>query len=307
MNKEIKILFTQAESFRTDETRKMSHKELCDTMAEKAGWHTVYTPSNKSKIKDKVHYERPFDNSLFFELLCRFKTKIIQQFSKTECLDHDTAPDKVLDCIMRFMNTYSPEKTVSNAQVTSRMLLSIRQRAIECNFEEKTRNSFDSSRLQVKLNGKHVGWKVLDEKTNKVRYESLEDDYTPEDIEKIAKETNVGVVDWRCRVQVSLSSTMKVGKNCDEKKLEDYIEDTNYQRSMEYKEDLQALEETYTKDESQKILLRILVDLGASRQVTPNVLLKEYIAETGEDRAKAKEKVFSFYTKLRARLLSNMA
>lgn len=303
MKKEVLRLFNQAESFRTVESREFGLKELCDKMAYEAGWHTVYTPGNRSKIKDKVHYDRAFNDILFFELLSRFKKPIIKQFGIAGSLDSEKTEEKIYDVILRYMSSYNPDKVVSNSMVTARMVMSIRQRAIECNFESNTINSVDSSKVNVKNeNGEIIGLYCLSPKGS--RYFTAFDGHTVEEVERVAKEQKIQKPDWRCRQCISLESTIKVGKNQDEKSLEDYLAaEDQYEKAefkADYENDMIDLENKYANNDSQKILLRILIDLG--EKTSPAKLLNEYAKEIGKPAEDCKKEVFSFYRKLKIRL-----
>lgn len=301
MKREVVELFNQAESFRTEESRKLGLKELCDRMAEEAGWHTVYVPNNRSKVKDRVKYKRSFNNTLFFELLSRYKRPIIKQFSLTGSLDSEQTEEKIYDVILRFMGTYNPGKVVADAQITTRMSLSIRQRAIECNFESNSVRSTDSSRVNIKNeDGEVIGYHVLSPKGE--RYFIALEGYTEEEVEEASK--NFAKPDWRCRQNISLDSTIKVGKNQDEKVLSDYIPTPESQNTYEFERDVQDLEEEFAKTTSQKVLLRLLIEIG--EKTSPSKLLKEYVLETGQDIDEAKKEVYKFYTSLKKGLLSRI-
>lgn len=306
MKREVVALFNQAESYRTEESKKLEAKELCDKMAYEAGWHTVYTPSNRSKVKDKVAYERSFNSILFSELLCRYKKPIIKAFGATGALDLEKTEEKIYDVILRFMGTYNPEKTVCNSQITTRMSLSIRQRAIECNYESHTLYSYDSTKINVKdESGRIVGIKYLS-MDNKIHFKSTSE-YSDKEVEEISKEMKTPNPDWRCCKEVSMNSTIKIGKNQDEKALEDYIQaEDDFEKAefrQDYETELSDLENKYASTDSQKTLLRILVDLG--EKTSPAKLLKIYIEETGKEELQAKKEVYKFYKTLKARLLAN--
>lgn len=302
MKKEVSKLFNQAESFRTEESRALGYKELCDKMAYEAGWHTVYVPNNRSKVKDRVKYSRPFNNILFFELLSRYKNPIIKQFANAGSLDSEKTEEKIYDVILRFMGTYNPEKVIADAQITSRMSLSIRQRAIECNFESNSIHSIDSSKVSIKNDkGELIGYHVLSQEGK--RYFISLDGHSEQEVKECSK--NFAKPDWRCRQNVSLESTVRVGKDQDEKSLIDYIPDENSFREVEFKEDVKDLEERFTSTESQKLLLNLLIEIG--ERTSPAKLLAEYVKETGVDAALAKKEVYKFYSNLKAKLKVNFA
>ena len=302
MKKEVAKLFSQAESFRTDESRKMGYKELCDKLAYEAGWHTVYTPNNRSRVKDKVKYDRAFNDILFFELLSRYKMPILKQFSYAGALDSEKTEEKIYDVILKFMGTYNPEKVVADAQITSRMSLSIRQRAIECNFESNTVYNSDSSKVTIKNDkGDVVGYHMLSQQGQ--RYFVALDGYTEEEVAELSK--NFQKPDWRCRQNVSLDSTIKIGKNQDEKTLADYIPGEDAFKEVEYDSDVEDLEKRFTSSDSQKILLRLLIEIG--EKTSPSKLLAEYVRETGAEASEAKKEVYKFYSNLKLKLQAKLA
>lgn len=264
----IKTLFAEAETLRTHETKEMSLLDLCNLMAEKAGWHTVYVPNNRSKVKDCVRYHHKFDDSLICELLCRFKGKIIQQFLLTKGLYRDSAPSKIYDCVFRFMSTYKPSMVTRDSQIVNRLLLSIKQRAIECNYEEHTAyyytRKLDSSNKPV-----------LNEKGNYEMFPHLS----------------------------SLSQPIHMKNDSTPTTLESLIEDTSIEAKLSYSYELSELEETYTSSEKQKILLNILVSEGAL--MTPVKLYKEYFAETG-DTSLTKKEVVLFFENLKKKLAATV-
>lgn len=299
MNK-VEQLFKQAESYRTEESKALSLKELCDKMAYQAGWYTEYTPSNRSKVKDKVKYKRAFDNILYCELLCRYKKPIVVQFGRTNSLNLEKTLDKIYDVVLRFMYTYNPDKVTHNAQVTSRMSLSIRQRAIECNFESNTKFTLDSANIYIKdKDGNIIGRKYKDKK-GPIRYESFSPDYTSEQLEELSKDIK-SKPDWRCHKEISLDTPISF-KDDSSKTLGDVLaapEKSPYQYAEEIDE-IECLEREYTNSETQKILLRILMDFGS--KASPKKLLDEYLAETGVAPEKAKREVFKFYKNLKQSL-----
>lgn len=293
MHGEVKRLFIEAEGKRTEESRKLSLKELCDTMAMKAGWHTVYVPNNRSKVKDRVKYTGQFDDCLFSELLCRFKDKIYQQFMLTNSIRHQGATFKIYDCVLRFMGTYKPHLVERDNQIVSRMLLSIRQRAIECNFEEDTRYNLDSTRVYVTdQSGQLVGFKVLHQKGRGFDYVPC-DGYTEEDVKKAAEISGVRDPDRVCHIEVSLSSEIKVGKNGETRTLADTIPDNSAVNSMDYKLDLEDLKDRYAETDHQRLLIDILV--SSDRMMKPAALLREFMEETKLDAKVAKKVVYEFF------------
>lgn len=301
MNK-VKQLFNQAESFRTEESKSMGLKDLCDKMAYQAGWHTEYTPSNRSKVKDKVKYLRAFDNTLFCELLCRYKKPILVQFQRTNSLNLDKTSEKIYDVILRFMYTYNPTKIVCNAQVTSRMSLSIRQRAIECNFESNTKYTMDSTNVYIKdADGNIIGRKYKD-RSGLVLYETLSENYTKEQIIELADKKKSPTPDWRCHKEVSLDAPVISGSLDEKRVLGDVIADPNKnpEEAAADADEIRTLEKEYTNSETQKIFLRILMEFGS--KASPKKLLDEYLAETGADPEKAKKEVFKFYKNLKQAL-----
>lgn len=276
----ISKLFSDAEALRTEESMKMSLKELCDKMAYEAGWHTVYVPNNRSKVKDRVKYSKPLNEHLFCELLSRFKKKILQQFVDRDAIKMEQATSKIYDCVLRFMHSYNPNMCNNDSQITNRMCTSIRQRAIECHFEEHTRYNFD---------GINMGQRCRDES---VRIEDL--------AERAEKLANIREHDWRCAVNVSLQSTFRVGKNGDEKTIESILEDTESKNRVEYSFELKELMEKYATDDNQKLLLEILVSEG--RKMSPSKLLKEFIEETNLPEKEAKPIVYDFFRSLKFNL-----
>lgn len=266
----ISKLFKNAEEMRTEESRKMSLKELCDKMALDAGWHTVYVPNNRSKVKDRVKYSKSLDEHLFCELLVRFEKKIYQQFIDRDGIYMEQAPSKIFDCALRFMNSYNPNLCNSDAQIVNRMCTSIRQRAIECHFEEYTKYNFDG----INAN------------------------------EKSEDQENPNKRDWRCAVNISLQSTFKIGKNGDEKTLESILEDTNYSRNIGYQSDLAELMEKYASTDYQKLLLEILISEG--KKMTPAKLLREFKEETNLPEKEVKNIVYNFYHNLKNKLIATL-
>ena len=294
-------IFKEAQKNRTEESKNLDLKTLCDTIAEKAGWHTVYVPNNRSKVKDRVKYKRAFDTVLFCELLCRFEKKILQQFALTNVLNNENASEKAYDCILRFLGTYKPDEAKTPSACTSRMLLSIRQRAIEANYEENTRYNLDSTKVEVKdENGELFGYKVLNHSTRKI-YIQTKNGHIEEEVIEVAERTGVRDPDWKCHVEISLDATYRIGKDQSEKSLGDIIEDTAYTQRLVYREELEYLEDKYADNETQKILLRLLVEFG--QKCTPAKLLKEYVEVTGEPEKKAKSVVYEFYRTLKEKLL----
>ena len=291
MKKEVAKLFSQAESFRTNESRKMGYKELCDKLAYDAGWHTVYTPNNRSRVKDKVKYDRAFNDILFFELLSRYKMPILKQFSYAGALDSEKTEEKIYDVILKFMGTYNPEKVVADAQITSRMSLSIRQRAIECNFESNTVYNSDSSKVTIKNDkGDVVGYHMLSQQGQ--RYFVALDGYTEEEVAELSKNFQ------------KPDSTIKIGKNQDEKTLADYIPGEDAFKDVEYDSDVEDLEKRFTSSDSQKILLRLLIEIG--EKTSPSKLLAEYVRETGAEASEAKKEVYKFYSNLKLKLQAKL-
>lgn len=298
---DVKRLFVEAEGKRTEFSKKLGLKELCDLMAEKAGWHTVYVPNNRSKVKDRVKYSQKFDDTLFCELLCRFKDKIYQQFMLTNSIRHQGATFKIYDCILRFMGTYKPNLVERDNQIVSRMLLSIRQRAIECNFEEDTKYNLDSTRVYVTdQSGKLVGFKQLHQKGKDFDYIPCEG-YTEEDVKKAAEISGVRDPDRVCHIEVSLSSEIKIGKNGESKQLADVLPDNSSVNSMDYKLELEDLKDRYAETENQRLLIDILVSNG--RQMKPAALLREFIEETKLDAKAAKKEVYEFFGFLKSALV----
>ena len=299
----IKQLFNEAESYRTPESRALGLKELCDKMAYLAGWHTEYTPSNRSKVKDKVKYDRAFDNILFCELLCRYKKPILVQFNRTNSLNHEKTLDKIYDVVLRFMHTYNPEKTVCNAQITSRMSLSIRQRAIECNFESYTKFNTDSTNVFIKdAEGIIIGRKYKDSKKG-IQYEVLDSTYTLDQLKELSKNLKTPTPDWRCHKEVSLDAPIATNNSGDSQTLGDvlYSSTRSPHDLVEEEDTIECLEKRYTSNETQKVFFRLLLELGS--KASPKKLLDEYIAETSADPEKAKTEVFKFYKQLKKQLI----
>lgn len=287
-------LFKDAEAMRTEESRNMTLKELCDKMAYDAGWHTVYVPNNRSKVKDRVKYSKPLNEHLFCELLVRFQAKIIQQFLDRDGLKMEQAPSKIYDCALRFMNSYNPTMCKNDSQITNRMCTSIRQRAIECHFEEHTRYNFD---------GINMGQRCRDERARLQQLAEFEANATEEGEPMGFAESVIRNVkpirehDWRCAINVSLQSTFRVGKNGDERTLESVLEDTEVAARMDYSIELKELMEKYATNEHQKLLLEILVSEG--RKMSPSKLLKEFISDTQLPEKEARPIVYDFFKNLK--------
>ena len=233
-------IFKMAMANRDESLKDIPLTTIMEKAAREAGWHQVLVPNLTNRNKLQTRYTKAFGSAATAELICRTRQTILSALRKRD-INPQTIDSHIGWGVFSFIKTYNPEKHNTDAIITSCIYRAVLTRVQQSLRKEefKYRPGYQGITEKERLAAEKEG------RAPKGRYTN-----TPKEI--------------------SFNSKAYNGDDDSDVELGDTIPaQGDFARDIDQTIDLVS---NYGETPNQKILVKILIDLGGNGKVSRNEL-----------------------------------
>lgn len=236
-------IFKMAMANRDESLKDVPLTKLMELAAKEAGWHQVLVPNLTNRNKLQTRYTKPFSSEVTAELICRTRPYIVSALRKRD-INPSTIDSHIGWGVFSFIKTYNPEKHNTDAIIASCIYTAVLTR-----IQQSLRKE------DFKYRPGYLGI------TEKERAEAEKEGRAPR-----GRYTTIPK-------EISINAKVCNGDEDSDSELGDFIPSQGDFASDV--EQILDLVDTYGETENQKILIRLLIDMGGNGKVSRNDLVRE--------------------------------